>query len=80
MNWDAPLTAANGSALGGLAGYRIYYGSSSGNYSGSVYVSGASASSASVSGLGSGTWYFAVSSVDAQGNESSVGYEMSKSL
>ena len=61
-------------------GFRVYYGTVSGSYTASVYAAGASASSAVVSGLGPGTWYFTVTSIDALGNESSIGYEMSKSL
>lgn len=80
LTWDAPVTAANGSAITSLAGYRIYYGTASGNYTGSIYVAGASSLGGSVTGLGVGTWYFTVAAVDTQGNESNLGYELSKTL
>ena len=80
LKWSQPTTRADGQAIGALSGYRIYYGSSSGIYSGSVYVSGGSNLAGTVSGLGKGVWYFAVTTVDASGNESGFGYEMSKSL
>ena len=80
VTWVAPATRANGDVVGGLMGFRAYYGTVSGAYTASVYVAGATASSATVTGLGAGTWYFTVTSIDALGNESSIGYEMSKSL
>jgi hypothetical protein len=80
VSWNAPATQANGMALGDLTGFRVHYGTASGVYSSSVYVAGATASSTTLSRLSSGTWYFTVTSVDASGNESSLGYEMSKSL
>lgn len=75
-----PATDADGSAVAALSGYRIYYGTSSGSYSGSVFVSGASASSGSVTGLSTGRWYFIVTAVSSSGAESSVGYEVSKAM
>ena len=38
LAWDAPTTNADGSPLTDLAGYRIYYGTSSGVYAQSVDV------------------------------------------
>ena len=80
LRWSQPTTRADGKSIGALAGYRIYYGNTSGSYSSSVYVSGGSNLAGTVSGLGKGIWYFAVTTVDASGNESGFGYEMSKSL
>ena len=80
LKWSQPTTRADGLPAGALSGYRIYYGNTSGNYSSSVYVSGGSNLTGTVSGLGKGIWYFAVTTVDASGNESGFGYEMSKSL
>ena len=80
LAWVPPATDADGSAIGALAGFRIYYGTASGNYIANVFVPGSAASSGSVAGLASGTWYFTVAAVDSSGNESSFGYEMSKSL
>ena len=80
LHWSAPATRANGTPVGSLMGFRIYYGTASGAYSSSVYIPGAATSSATISRLGSGTWYFTVTSIDASGNESSLGYEVSKSL
>ena len=47
---------------------------------GSLFIAGATETSGTVAGLSSGTWYFTVAAVDASGNESGFGYEVSKSL
>jgi hypothetical protein len=80
IGWVAPKTQANGSTVGTLTGYRVYYGTASGKYTASVLVSGATASAATVSSLAAGKWYFTVSAIDSSGNESNLGYEMSKTL
>jgi len=80
LQWAPPMTKANGTAVGSLTGYRIYYGTASGKYAGSVFVSGSTASGGAVAGLTSGKWYFTVAAVDTGGNESTLGYELSKTL
>jgi hypothetical protein len=77
--WVAPKTRANGSTLGPLTGYRIYYGTTSGKYTSSMTVS-STALAGTVSGLAAGRWFFTVSTVDSYGNESNLGYELSKTL
>ena len=66
--------------MGTLSGYRIYYGTARGSYSGNLYVAGGTTTTGTVTGLGAGTWYFTVATIDAMGNESAFGYETSKSL
>jgi len=80
LSWAAPLTQANGSTVATLAGYRIYYGMASGKYVGSVFVQGGAAGGGTVTGLTTGKWYFTVAAVDSVGNQSTLGYELSKSL
>ena len=77
--WDSPATRADGSPVGAISGYRIYYGTARGAYSGSTFIAGGTKTTGSVTGLGKGTWYFTVATIDASGNESGFGYEMSKS-
>ena len=38
LAWDAPTTNEDGTPLTDLAGYKLYYGPSSGNYTGSIDV------------------------------------------
>ena len=66
-----------------VTGYRVYYGTAPGAYSqprGSGLTTG-NATSWTVSGLNPGTlYYFAVTAVDSQGNESAYSNEVSKLL
>lgn len=80
LGWEPPLTGADGAPVAALLGYHVYYGKASGQYSGSVFVPSNAAATATVSGLDAGTWYFTVTAVDAAGNESNLGHELSKSL
>jgi hypothetical protein len=67
---DAPLTRTDGSALQNLAGYRIYYGKTKARLDQFVDVKDRAATSAIVSQLTPGTWYFAATAYDANGLES----------
>lgn len=59
----------NASTSPGITGYRVYYGTASGNYTNSLTV--ANVTTATVSGLTAGvTYYFAVTDTDAAGLES----------
>lgn len=80
LAWRSPMTRADGSAIGALSGYRVYYGTARGAYSGNLFVVGGANMRGTVTGLGAGTWYFTVATVDASGNESGHGYEMSKKI
>jgi fibronectin type 3 domain-containing protein len=64
-----------------VQGYRVYYGTASGAYQqsfGAGFNAG-SATSYSISSLPTGrTYYFSVTSVDANGNESAYSSEASK--
>ena len=79
-----PLTAAltwSASVASDVAGYRVYYGTSSRSYTqvkGAGLVAG-NVTSMTVSGLQSGkTYYFAVTAFDAAGNESNYSSEVFK--
>lgn len=80
LSWTPPTTNSDGSALTDLAGYKIYYGTSSGSYSQVVTISDPGLSSHQVNGLSSGTWYFAVSAFDNSGNEGARSNESSKTI
>lgn len=73
LSWEAPASNSDGSALNDLAGYKIYYGSSSSNYTNSVDVG--NYTSASISSLSSGSWCFATTAYDSSGNESTYSNE-----
>jgi hypothetical protein len=70
LDWQPPTENSDGSALTNLAGYTVYYGTSPDDLSKSVKVSNPGLTAYSVTGLSSGTWYFAVTSYSADGVES----------
>ena len=70
LDWMPPTENDDGSALTNLAGYTVYYGTSRDDLSQSVKVSNPGLASYTVTGLTSGTWYFAVTSYSADGVES----------
>ncbi|MBZ0156183.1 MAG: fibronectin type III domain-containing protein, partial [Alphaproteobacteria bacterium] len=78
LSWDAPTTNTDGSPLTDLAGYKLYYGTSSGSYSQTINVG--TTSSYTVTGLLGGTYYFAVTAYDSEGNESAYSNEVSKAF
>lgn len=79
LTWQAPQENEDGSALTDLAGYRVYYGLTSGNYTDSLSIDSSDATSHSMT-LSSGSYYFAMTAVDADGNESGYSNEVVKSV
>ncbi len=77
LTWTPPTQRTDGSALTDLAGYRVYYGAASGNYSQTATI-GAGIASYLVESLVPGRWYFAVSAFDSAGRESALSAEVSK--
>jgi hypothetical protein len=80
VSWVAPTQNSDGTPLGNLAGYNVYYGTSAGSLTQSVQVSSASATSYVVTSLGAGTWYFAVTAYTNTGVESSLSSVVSKTI
>jgi Fibronectin type III domain len=80
VTWTAPTTNTNGSALTNLAGYRVYYGTSSGALNQSVDVPNAGATDYVVQDLTAGTWYFAVAAYTNTGLQSSYSSVVSKTI
>lgn len=78
LSWNAPTTNADGTALTDLAGYKVYYGTSSGNYSLSVDIGNITGTV--ISSLESGNWCFAVTAYDTSGNESAYSAETCKTI
>lgn len=70
LTWMPPDSYTDGSALT-IRGYRFYAGPSQDNLSLVEDVRQAGISSHMISGLSSGTWFFAVTAYDLQGIESS---------
>src|SRR6185437_6839875 len=70
INWTPPTENVDGSTLSNLAGYHLYYGSSQSNLNQVVDITNPGLASYVLSNLAAGTWYFAVTSVNADGVES----------
>ena len=70
LDWMPPTENSDGTLLTNLAGYTVYYGTSPNELSQTVKVSNPGLASYTMTGLTSGTWYFAVTSYSADGVES----------
>lgn len=79
LSWQAPAENVDGSPLTDLAGYEIYFGEQSRNYFDSVYVAGAAVTSKTVQ-LPPGSYYFAMTAWDVEGNESAYSNEVIKTV
>src|SRR5712671_6878694 len=78
MAWDAPVQA-NGTPVPNLAGYKLYYGSQSGQYQTTIPVG--MTTTYTVTNLSAGqTYYFAVKDYDSTGTESALSNEVSVTL
>lgn len=79
LTWDPPVTNEDGTYLNDLAGYKVYYGTGSGDYTESV-----DAGNTVVYEVGNlaegGTYYFAATAYDSAGNESRYSEEISKTF
>jgi hypothetical protein len=69
LSWTPPTQNTDGSALTNLSGYRVYWGTSQGNYTNSTTI-GNGLSSYVVDQLTPATWYFALTAVNSTGAES----------
>jgi hypothetical protein len=70
--WTAPVARADGSplSLADIGGYRIYYGSSEGDYPNRIDVNDGTAVESTLNGLAAGTYYIVVTTYDTAGRES----------
>jgi Putative Ig domain len=82
VKWVAPTENSNGTALTNLAGFTVYYGTDASTLSQaqSVQVANPAALSYTVTGLASGTWYFAVASYTTSGQASTLSAVSSKTI
>lgn len=71
LSWD-PNTEPD------LAGYKVYYGTSSRNYTETIDVG--NTTTYQITGLSEGTYYFAVTAYDTSNNESDFSEEVSKTF
>jgi hypothetical protein len=80
LDWTIPTQNTNGTPLVNLAGYRIYYGTSSSNLNQTVQINDPSVNTYMLNGLAPGTWYFATVDYTSDGTESSFSNIASKTI
>ncbi len=80
LDWTAPTTNTNGTALTDLSGFIINYGTSASDMAQTVAISSASATSYTVQGLAAGTWYFEVFAVASDGTQSAASNVVSTTI
>lgn len=76
IRWRAPTKNEDGTRLTDLAGYRIYWGGRSRNYSGSARLDNPNWTRYTPHHLQPGTYYVAVTALDRAGNESGYSNEI----
>lgn len=72
LSWTAPLTRENGDSLtmGEIAGFEVVYGNNEDSLDQSLAIGDASIDELLVDELTEGTWYFAIRTLDTDGNRS----------
>lgn len=75
LSWTPPSRDADGSPLQDLAGYRIHWGTQTGNYPNALQVNEPGIASFLIENLAPGNYFCAVSAFDAAGNESELSNE-----
>jgi hypothetical protein len=72
VDWTPPTANTDGTVASNLAGYKIYYGTTSTTLNQTIQVANAGLASYVVSNLSSGTWYFGVTAYTSDGSESAM--------
>jgi len=81
LKWTAPSSRTDNTAvsLSDISAYRLYYGTSATNTPNSITITDATATQYTIT-LPSGTYYFRISAIDANGYEGLVSGAVQKSL
>jgi hypothetical protein len=80
VSWVPPTDNTDGTPVGDLAGFRVYYGTSSESLTETIDVNGATTTTYVVTGLSKGTYYFAVTAISSDGLESVPSETASKTI
>jgi hypothetical protein len=80
LTWTPPTTNTDGSPLTNLAGYKIYWGPSQGNYPSSVTLNNPGLTSYVVGNLAPGTYFFVATALNSAGVESTFSAAASKAI
>ena len=80
VSWTPPDENVDGSTLLDLAGYRIYYGNTPGDYDYWITIDNINLTSYMIENLGEADWYFAMTAYNSLGIESSYSDEVHKAI
>jgi hypothetical protein len=80
LTWAAPTQNTDGTPITNLSGYVVSYGNSQGALSQTVSITSPATLTYTVKNLGTGTWYFAVSSTESDGTTSALSSIVSKTI
>lgn len=80
LAWQAPTLNTDGSPLTNLEGFRIHYGTQSGSYDQTIDIDNPGLTRFVVENLSPGTYYIAISAISANGAESDLSREASKTI
>jgi hypothetical protein len=80
LSWAAPTQNDDGSVLTDLAGFRIRYGETSGEYSTVISLTNPGLASYYIEGLVPSTYYFVISAYNSEGTESNYSNEVFKTI
>jgi hypothetical protein len=80
LTWLPPTTNTDGSPLTNLAGYKVYWGPSQGNYPNSTTLANPGLTSYVVTNLSPGTYFFVATAYNTAGAESSFSGIASKTI
>jgi hypothetical protein len=78
LAWDAPTTNEDGTPIDDLGGFKVYVGSSSGQYS--RVLDPGNVTDFTVEALSAGAHFFAVTAYDLSGNESAFSNEVAMTI
>jgi hypothetical protein len=80
LSWAPPTENTDDSPLTDLAGYKIRYGTSPGNYSNTEIINNPGLTSFLIENLASADWYFVMTAFNDSGIESGYSTEVSKTI
>jgi hypothetical protein len=78
LAWTAPTTYTDGTPQTDLTGYKIYYGTSSGNYTTSIDIG--NVTSYTLTNLATGTYFISVTAYDSSRIESNFSNEVTTTI
>ncbi len=82
LSWVAPSQREDNNPISPaeIAGYKIYYGTTSGNYTKSVQINDNSVYDYTLTGLAKGTYYIVMTTRDSDGRESQYSSVVTKTI